>query len=79
MWSAIFLDCGMSRMVHPHGSLKVGVEHGHKQSQVSILIVLNVHSNILRLIRDGGWGGEVGEWVPMSYHLLAALLPPPPE
>ena len=37
------------------------------------LMELNVHSNRLRLIRDRG---EVGGWVPMSYHLLATLSPP---
>ena len=36
-----------------------------------LLMGLNVHSNLFRLIRDEGkWGG-----VPMSYHLLATLSP----
>ena len=30
---------------------------------------LNVHSILLRLIRDGGGGEGMGGWVPMSYHL----------
>ena len=38
-----------------------------------LLMELNVHSNLLQLIRDEGkWGG----WVPMSYHPLATLSPP---
>ena len=38
---------------------------------------LNVHSNLLRLIRDGRGGerGEVRGWVSMSYHLLPTLSP----
>ena len=39
-----------------------------------LLMGLNVHSNLLRLIRDiGKWEGG---WVPMSCHLLATLSPP---
>ena len=38
-------------------------------------LVLNVHSNLLWLSRDGR-GGGVGRWVPMSYLLLATLSPP---
>ena len=48
----------------------------HKRTGVGreyLLMGLNVHSNFLRLIRDGGkWGG----WVPIPYHLFATLSPP---
>ena len=44
---------------------------------VYLLMALNVHNNLLRLIRDGGWGwGWGGGMVPMSHHLLATLSPP---
>ena len=38
-----------------------------------LLMGLNVHSNLLRMIRDGG---KLGGWVPVSFHLLTALSPP---
>ena len=40
-----------------------------------LLIGLDVHSNLLRLIRDGGGGNGRGGWVPMAYHPLATLSP----
>ena len=46
------------------------------RKKTDLLMGLNVHSNLLRLIRDGGKWGEVGGWIPMSYHLLATLSPP---
>ena len=42
-------------------------------SRSYLLMGLNVHSNLLQLIRDRG---KVGGWVPMSYHLLTTLSPP---
>ena len=48
--------------------------HWARTKRVTCSLGWLVHSNLLRLIWDGGVGG--GTWVPMSYHLLATLLPP---
>ena len=47
--------------------------------RIHSLMGLNVHSNLLRLIRDGGglgWGWMGWGWVPMPYHVVATLSPP---
>ena len=45
-------------------------------SKLNLPMGLNVHSNLLRLSKDGRKWGEVGGWVPMSYHLLVTLSRP---
>ena len=48
-------------------------EPEEQSGQTHLLMGLNVHSNLLRLIRDGG---KWGEWVLTSFHLLDTLSPP---